>query len=67
MKGEGNVTPQFELVCINVCDVYIVMNHGVELKAKTPPSIQLCYVSVIGTVTDGMSGHATYILNCGIM
>ena len=29
---------------LNVYDVYIVINHGVELKAKAPPSIWLCYV-----------------------
>ena len=50
-----------------MCDVYIVKNRGVELKAKSPPSIRLCYVSVIGTVTDGILGYAEYILNCGIM
>ena len=32
--------PDFHLVCIkNVYDVYIVINHGVELKEKASPSI----------------------------
>ena len=34
-------------------DVYIVINHGEELKAKAPPSIWLCYVSAIGIIVDG--------------
>ena len=40
LKGEGNVTPWFLTpFALNVYDVYIVINHGVELKAKAPPSI----------------------------
>ena len=31
--------PGFDPVPLNVHDVYIVMNHGVELKAKAPPLI----------------------------
>ena len=34
------VTTWFDLVCIkNVYDVYIVTNHGEEIKAKSPPLI----------------------------
>ena len=29
---------------LKVYDVYIVINHGAEIKAKSPPSIWLCYV-----------------------
>ena len=50
LKGEGK--PPFAL---SLHDVYIVINHGVELKAKSPPSIWLCYVSVIEIVADGIS------------
>ena len=56
----------FDLVALNVHDGYIVMNCGVEPKAKAPPSIWLCYVSEIGTVADGISGYTTHI-SCGIM
>ena len=38
-KGEGNVTPQF---WPRLHDVYIVINHGEDLKEKSPPSIWLC-------------------------
>ena len=56
----------FNPFALNVYDVYIVSNHGVELKAKAPPSI--CYAMFrIEIVTDGMSGHAAYILSFVIM
>ena len=51
---------------LNVHDVYIVINHGVELKAKSPPSICLCYVSVIGIVSDGIPWYTAHI-SFGIM
>ena len=51
---------------LNVYDVYIVINHGVELKAKAPPSIWLCYVSAIEIVADGTSCYPTHI-NSDIM
>ena len=38
----------------NVSDVYIVINCGVELKAKAPPTIWLFYVLAIGLVADGI-------------
>ena len=44
---------------LKVHDVYIVINHGVELKEKAPPSIWLCYVSAIGIVDDGISCYPT--------
>ena len=39
LKGDENVVPSFDLVCINVYDVNIVLNHGVELKVNAPPWI----------------------------
>ena len=36
--GECN-TPILNPFALNVYDVYIVINRGVELKAKAPPSI----------------------------
>ena len=39
--------------------IYIVNNHGVELKAKAPPSIWLCYVS-------DWNCHWWYIGTCNI-
>ena len=59
--------PDFDPDALSIHDIYIVNNHGVELKAKSPPSIWLCYVSVIRTVTDGISGYVAYILSYGIM
>ena len=39
-KGRGMQHPIFYPVCIkNEYDLYIVINHGVELKEKDPPSI----------------------------
>ena len=40
---------------LKVHDVYIVINNGVELRAKAPPSIWLRYVSAIEIVADGRS------------
>ena len=42
------------------------MNRGVELKAKAPPSIWLCYVSAIGIVADGISCYPAHY-SFGIM
>ena len=36
-------TPVLTLFALNVDDVYIVINRGVELKEKAPPLIWLCY------------------------
>ena len=48
----------FDPICAkNVYDVYIVINHGVELKEKSPPLIWLCYVSAFGIVADDISCH----------
>ena len=52
--GECN-TPVLTPFALNVHDVYIVINHGVELKAKAPLLICLCYVSMIGIIADGIS------------
>ena len=42
-------------------DVYNVINHGEELKAKAPPSIWLCVcVSAMGIVADGLSCHLAH-------
>ena len=46
---------------IKVHDVYIVMNRCVELKAKFPPSIWLCYVSANGIIVDGISWYMAHI------
>ena len=60
-KGEGNVTsPVLNSFMLNTHDAYIVNNHGVELKAKAPPSIWLG-MFWIGMVTDSISGHMEYI------
>ena len=37
-------TPVLTPFALKVYDVYIVINHGAELKEKGPPSIWLCYV-----------------------
>ena len=42
MKNPLCNTPVLTPFALNVYDVYI--NRGVELKAKAPPSIWLCYV-----------------------
>ena len=57
-------TPVLTPFALNVHGVYIVMNHGVELKAKSPPSIWLCYVSANGIVVDGISWYTTPIKFC---
>ena len=48
-------TPVLTPFALNVYDVYIVINRGVELKAKALPSIWLCYVLAIGIVANGIS------------
>ena len=40
-KSKSN-TPFFTLLALKVHDVYIVINHGDELKEKAPPSIWFC-------------------------
>ena len=53
-------TPILTPNALNVYDVYIVNNHGAELKPKAPPSI--CYAMFrIEIVTDGISRHMAYI------
>ena len=47
-----SVLTPFEL---KVYDLYIVINHGVELKEKSPPSIWLFYVSTIEIIVDDIS------------
>ena len=42
--------------------IYIVNDHGVELKAKASPLIGYAMFQV-ELVTDGISGHAAYILS----
>ena len=62
----GCNTPVLTPFALNVYDVYIVINHGVGLKAKSPPSIWLFYVSTIKIVADGISCYPTHI-DYGIM
>ena len=40
--------------------MYIVNDHGVELKAKAPPLIGYAMFG-FKFVTDGISGHAAHI------
>ena len=66
-QGGGDCnTPVLTPFSLKVHDVYIVINHGEELKEKAPPSIWLCYVSAIGIVADGISCHPTHY-SSGIM
>ena len=66
-QGGGDCnTPFLTPFALKVHDVYIVINHGEELKAKSPPSIWLCYVSAIGIVADGILCHPTHY-SFGIM
>ena len=56
VQGGGDYNnPVLTPFALKVHDVYIVINHGEELKAKSPPSIWLCYVSSIGIIADGIS------------
>ena len=57
------VTPGFDLIALDVYDVYIVNNHGAELKTKDPPSIGYA-MFWIEIVTDGILGHVVYIKLC---
>ena len=57
-------TPVLTLLLLNVHDLYSVMNRGVELKAKAPPSIWLCYVSTNEIIADGISWYTTHIKFC---
>ena len=58
--------PGFDPVALDVYDVYIANDHGAELKAKAPPSIGYSMFRV-EIVTDGISGHAAYLLSFSIM
>ena len=60
--GECN-TSVLTPFALNVCDVYILINHGVELKAKSPPSIWLCYVSANEIVTDGILCYPAHMVS----
>ena len=57
-------TPVLTPFALNVHDVYIVTNHGAELKAKAPPSIWLCYVSANGIVAESISWYTAHIKFC---
>ena len=59
-------TPVLTSFVLKVHYVYIVINHGVELKEKAPPTIWLFYVSTIEIVVDGMSCYLAQY-NFGIM
>ena len=52
--------PGFDPIALDVYDVYIVNDHGVELKAKAPPLIDYVMFG-FELVTDGISGYAAYI------
>ena len=60
------MSPVLTSVTLKVHDVYIVINRGEELKAKSPPSIRLCYVLAIRIVVDGISCYMTHY-SFGIM
>ena len=53
--GEDCNTSILTPFALKVHDVYIVINHGEEIKEKSPPSIWFCYVLAIGIVVDGVS------------
>ena len=54
-------TSVLNLLTLKIHDTFIVNNLGAELKAKAPPSIWLCCVSILGMVADGISGYMAYI------
>ena len=58
--------PGFDPIALDVYDVYIVNNHGEELKAKAPPLIGYAMFQV-EILTDAVSGHAAYVLSFIIM
>ena len=58
--GEDCNTLVLTMFALKVHDVYIVINHGEELKEKSPPSIWLCYISAIGIVVDGISCYPAH-------
>ena len=61
-QGGGDCnTPVLNPFVLKIHDVYIVINHGVELKEKSPPSIWLCYVSTNVIVADGISWYMAHI------
>ena len=57
-------TPVLTPFALNVYDVYNVIDRGVELKAKAPPSIWLCHVSAIEIIADGISCYPAHINSC---
>ena len=63
--GECNI-PVLTPFTLKIHDIYIVINRGVELKEKAPPSIWLCYASTIGIVADGISCYPAHY-SFGIM
>ena len=48
-------TPVLTLFALNVHEVYIVINHGVELKAKSPTIDLVVLCSAIEIIVDGIS------------
>ena len=58
--------PSFDPITLDVYDVYIVKNHGAELKTKAPSSIGYAMIQ-IEIFTDHISRHAAYILIFVIM
>ena len=53
-------TPVLTPFELNVSDVYIVSNHGVELKAKAPPSIQCFMFRRLKIVADSILCQLTH-------
>ena len=53
--------PGLDPVTLDAYDVYIVKDHGVELKAKAPPLIDYAMFWDLKIATDGISGHAAHI------
>ena len=53
--GNNCNTPVLTPFALNVHEVYIVINHGVELKAKSPTIDLVVLCSVIEIVADGIS------------
>ena len=53
-------------LAFSIYDTYVVNDLGAELNAKAPPlfGYDMFWIEM---VTDGISGHAAYILSCGSM
>ena len=58
--------PGFDPDALDVYDVYIVNDHGAELKAKAPPFIGYAMFRV-EIVPKGISRHVAYISSFVIM